>query len=75
MARRSAAEIELFVQQWVSTHISAPAAASNLALEVDRLAAHLTGDARANGISGGEIHDVLGDIDEYLSERCTRAAA
>jgi hypothetical protein len=74
MSKRSAAEIESFVQQWVARHIPA-VGAPNLAPEIDRLASHLTGDARAHGISGGEIHDVLGDIDDYLSEHCRRGAA
>jgi len=75
MSKRSTAEIESFVQQWLARHLPGVTDAPNLAAEVDRLAAHLTGDARANGISGGEIHSVLGDIDDYLSERCRRGAA
>jgi hypothetical protein len=74
MTKHSAADIESFVQQWVSRHIPAPVAA-NPALDVDRLAANLTRDARAHGISGGEIHRALGDIDDYLSERCRRGDA
>jgi len=36
---------------------------------VDGLAASLTGDARAEGISGGELYRVLGDIDDFLAQR------
>jgi hypothetical protein len=69
----STADIERFVQQWLARHLPTGSAPANLALEVDRLAAQLTGDARASGITGGEIHRALGDIDDYLAARCRAA--
>ena len=51
---------------------------TNLPSEVDRLAASLTGDARAEGISGGDLNRALGDIDDYLTgqyEQISAAAA
>ena len=47
---------------------------ATLPVEVDRLAANLTGDARAEGISGADINRVFGDIDDYLTEQCRQTA-
>ena len=41
-------EIETFVKAWVAAHVRAMPGRANLAYEVDRLAADLTGDARAS---------------------------
>jgi hypothetical protein len=43
--------------------------------EVDRLASELTGAARAEGISGGELNRTLGDIDDYLTEQYRQISA
>jgi hypothetical protein len=67
------AEIERFVSQWLAQQ-PALAAPFNLTMEVDRLAALLTAHARSAGITGGEIHRAVGDIDEYLTERFRPAA-
>lgn len=62
----NSADIETFVAAWVARHLrSLPDA--NLAAEVDRLAAGMTGDARALGISGRDLHRAVGDIDDYLT--------
>ena len=61
------ADIEGFVDNWVARHVRVMPRTGSLTLEVDRLAAELTGDARAHGISGGDINRALGDIDEYLT--------
>jgi hypothetical protein len=68
-------DVELFVREWVAQHVHVHPNVANLPLEVDRLAACLTGDTRAEGISGGDIHRALGDIDTYLTERYLQAAA
>ena len=67
--RFNTAEIERFVAQWLAAQPAAQAPV-NPALEVDRLAALLTADARSHGITGGEIHRAVGDIDDYLAARC-----
>lgn len=66
------AEIETFVEGWVARHVHG-AAGRNVTAEVDRLAADLTGDARAEGISGRDLHRALGDIDDYLTGQYQRA--
>ena len=38
-----------------------------LPTEVDRWASDLTGDARAQGISGSDLNKTVGDIDDYLT--------
>ena len=62
-------DIEDFVADWVARHVRVMPRNGSVTLEVDRLAAELTGDARAHGISGGDINRALGDIDEYLTGR------
>jgi hypothetical protein len=59
-------DIESFVNDWVARNVRVMPRHVSLTQEVDRLAAELTGDARIHGISGGDIHRALGDIDEYL---------
>jgi hypothetical protein len=73
MSTPTTIEIERFVQEWMSEHLRVQPGLANLPLEVDRLAAHLTGDARSNGISGGDMHRALGDIDAYLTDRYMQA--
>lgn len=63
---RSKLEIETFVRDWVARNVHlVPDLA--LATEVDRWASDLTGDARAQGISGSDLNKTLGDIDDYLT--------
>jgi len=66
-------DIESFVNSWVAHNVRVTPPAANLTQEVDRLAARLTGDARAHGISGGDINRALGDIDDYLTGRLHEA--
>ena len=74
MNRQAPVEIARFVQLWVAEHLHFRPDLANLPLEIDSLAARLTGDARMHGISGGEIHRTIGDIDTYLTECYQRAA-
>lgn len=67
-------EIEVFVRGWLTTNMS-NLPTGNLPLEVDRLAAKLTGDARAMGISGRDLNRALGDIDDYLTGQVQLAQA
>ena len=67
------ADIESFVSSWVARNVHAMPHHANLLQELDRLAAGLTGDARANGISGRELNRALGDIDDYLAGRIDAA--
>ena len=66
-------DIENFVNNWVERNVRAIPRQASLQQEVDRLAACLTGDARAHGISGIEINRALGDIDDYLTGRLQAA--
>lgn len=72
--RRPAIEIERFVQHWLADNLRVFPDLTSLALETDRLAAALTAHARDHGISGGDIHGALGDIDLYLTARYQQAA-
>jgi len=67
-------EIESFVSSWVAQNVRRLSGPANLPSEVDRLAARLTGDARAQGISGGDLNRAVGDIDDYLTEQHQRLA-
>jgi hypothetical protein len=67
-------EIETFLRNWVAQNVRSVSTLANLTDEVDRLAARLTGDARAMGISGGDIDRAVGDIDDYLTEQYQRQA-
>jgi hypothetical protein len=70
--------IETFVKSWVAENVRSVPNLSNLPSEVDRLASSLTSDARAEGISGGDLNRAVGDIDDYLTgqyEQITAAAA
>lgn len=60
--------IESFVEAWVARNVRVVADANPLYV-VDDLAAALTGDARAEGISGGDLYRALGDIDDFLGSR------
>ncbi len=75
MRNRTKADVEIFVKGWVAANVRSVPGLSNLPFEVDRLAAGLTGDARAEGISGGDINKALGDIDDYLTDQYQQASA
>ncbi len=60
-------DIDKFVRSWVSANVGAAPDPSDLVAMIDCLSAHLTCDARAKGISGREINQVFGDIDDYLA--------
>ena len=66
---KTRADVERFVKHWVAENVRNVPGLANVQSEVDRLAASLTGDARVEGISGGDINLALGDIDEYLTEQ------
>ena len=68
-------DVRNFVNSWVAQNVRAVKAVSNVPSEVDRLAASLTGDARMLGISGGDLHGAVGDIDDYLTEQYEQACA
>ena len=68
-------DVQNFVTGWVAQNVRAVKGASNVPSEVNRLAASMTGDARIEGISGGEIHGAVGDIDDYLTEQYEQACA
>jgi hypothetical protein len=70
----SKTEIETFVSGWVAHNVRNVPRLANPAYEVDRLAARLTGDARAQGISGSDLNRAVGDIDDYLTEQFQRLA-
>jgi hypothetical protein len=70
---KSTVDIEIFVTAWVAENVHQVAGLASVPSEMDRLAADLTRDARARGISGSELHRALGDIDDYLTEQYRRA--
>ena len=75
MANNNKAEVEAFAKAWVAMHVRVVPGLSNIASEVDRLAAHITSDARQSGISGGELNRTLGDIDDFLTEQYRQISA
>ena len=70
---QTSAEIETFVKSWVGQNVRS--VKGSVPNEVDRLAASLTGAARAEGISGGELNRAVGDIDDYLTEQYQQVCA
>ena len=71
-------DVQNFVNDWVAQNVRSVKGLSNVPSEVNRLAASMTGDARVLGISGGELHQAVGDIDDYLTkqyEQVSEAAA
>jgi hypothetical protein len=68
-------DVQSFVNTWVERNVRAERSLSGNPGEIDRLAAGLTSAARAEGISGGELHRVLGDIDDYLTEQHQQISA
>ena len=63
---RSKSDIEAFVRDWVARNVHLVPELT-LPAEVDKWASDLTGDARAQGISGGDLNKTVGDIDDYLT--------
>ena len=63
-------QIEAFVTDWMACNVSHQRNPADRPGDIDRLAAGLTGAARAQGISGGDLHRLLGDIDDYLTAEC-----
>ncbi|HJS45046.1 MAG TPA: hypothetical protein VJ753_01475 [Rhizomicrobium sp.] len=68
-------DVQDFVKDWVALNVHSVKGLSNVAGEVNRLAASMTGDARERGISGGDLHRAVGDIDDYLTEQYEQACA
>ncbi len=66
-------EIQSFVTDWVTLNVRSIKGLSSISGEVNRLAAGMTSDARVLGISGGDLHRTIGDIDDYLTERYEQA--
>ena len=73
MTQPTKTEIEDFVKNWIALNVRS--VKGSVPTEVDRLASELTGAARAEGISGGELNRTLGDIDDYLTEQYTQICA
>jgi hypothetical protein len=72
---KNKANVETFATNWVAQNVRNVPGMTNLHFEVDRLAAGLTGAARAEGISGGDLNRALGDIDEYLTGQYQQVSA
>ena len=68
-------DIQSFVSAWVAENVRPVKGLSNVPSEVNRLAADMTGDAREQGISGGDLHQAVGDIDDYLTEQYQQVCA
>jgi len=68
-------DVETFVKAWVERNLRDERSLSSTPAEIDRLAADLTGAARAEGISGGDLNRALGDIDDYLTEQYRQIGA
>jgi hypothetical protein len=72
---RHNSDVETFVKAWVERNLRDEGSLSSTPAEIDRLAADLTGAARAEGISGGDLNRALGDIDDYLTEQYRQIGA
>ena len=68
-------DVRNFVNDWVAQNVRGVKGLANVPGEVNRLAAGMTGDARVLGISGGDLHGIVGDIDDYLTEQYEQACA
>jgi hypothetical protein len=72
---KNKSDVESFAKNWVAENVRSVPGLASIASEVDRLAAGLTGAARAHGISGGDLNRALGDIDDYLTSQYEQACA
>jgi hypothetical protein len=72
---KNKSDIERFVRDWVARNVHLVPELASLPTEVDRLASNLTGDARAEGISGGDLNQTVGDIDDYLTTQYQQVSA
>jgi hypothetical protein len=70
---RAETDIRSFVADWVALNVRSVKGLSNISGEVNRLAAGMTGDARVLGISGGDLHRAVGDIDDFLTGQYEQA--
>jgi hypothetical protein len=68
-------QIEAFVTDWMARNVCNQPNPTHRPADIDRLAAGLTGAARAQGISGGDLNRVLGDIDDYLTDQCRQSSS
>ena len=68
-------DIQSVVTDWVAQHVRRVPGLASVPAEMDRLAADLTRDARARGISGRELDRAVGYIDDYLTEQYSRVCA
>lgn len=72
---QSNSQIEAFVADWMACTVSNKRNTPHMPADIDRLEAALTGAARAHGISGSDLHRLLGDIDDYLSIQCRQSSS
>jgi hypothetical protein len=69
-------KIAAFTRLWLADNLAGGAQAeTDLARQVDNLAAKMTADARLQGISGGELAKSFGDIDDFLTGEYQKACA
>jgi hypothetical protein len=68
-------QIMAFVGEWMAGNVSNKRNTSHTPADIDRLAAGLTGAARDHGISGGDLHHLLADIDDYLIIQCRQSSS
>jgi hypothetical protein len=73
MTQLTKTEIEAFVKNWIALNVRS--VKGSVPTEVDRLASELTGAARVEGISGGDLNRTLGDIDDYLTDQYQQISA
>jgi hypothetical protein len=68
--------IAAFTRAWLADNLDGSAQPeADIARQVDNLAAKMTADARAQGISGGELARSFGDIDDFLTGEYQKACA
>lgn len=72
---KNKSDVENFVKNWVAENVRNVPGLASIPSEVDRLAAGMTGAARAQGITGSDLNRALGDIDDYLTREYEQAAA
>lgn len=65
--RHQAEKTRTFVQHWVLSNMNGTPDLPDIAREADRLASLMTGDARSFDISGTDIAQAVGNIDDYLT--------